>query len=134
MQRVASVLVPFALALVLALPAAAITPMRLRTLIYRSDPCLAHIVDVEGGRWQATESYGGSYGNTAESYGLPQADPGTKMAHWSYTVGREHAGAPTPGDWATNPWTQLAWATNYAIGRYGSVCAAWDAREANGYW
>ena len=92
------------------------------------------VVDVEGGRWQATESYGGSYGNTEESYGLPQADPGTKMAYWPYTVGHERAGTPTPGDWATNPWTQLAWARNYAIGRYGSVCAAWQYRDANGYW
>lgn len=132
MQRLSATLAVVALAL----PAvsSAVTPQRLRALIYRTQPCLAHIVDVEGGRWQATESYGGSYGKTEESYGLPQADPGTKMAYWPYTVGHEHAGTPTPGDWATNPWTQLAWARNYAIGRYGSVCAAWQYRDANGYW
>ena len=103
------------------LAGAQLTPMKLRALIYRTDPCLAHIIDVEGGRWQPTESYGGGYGDVYASYGLPQADPGTKMAS---------AGA----DWRTNPWTQLRWAEQYAVERYGSTCAAWQFREANGYW
>lgn len=40
-------------------------------------------------------------------YGLGQATPGTKMA-------------PFGADWTTNPITQLRWANDYAISRYGS--------------
>ena len=46
-------------------------------------------------------------------YGLGQATPGTKMAS---------AGA----DWASNPVTQLRWATSYAVARYGSWQAAYQ--------
>ncbi len=46
-------------------------------------------------------------------YGLAQATPGTKMAS---------AGA----DWASNPVTQLSWATGYAIARYGSWQGAYQ--------
>ena len=43
--------------------------------------------------------------NPSGAYGLPQALPGSKMAS---------AGA----DWATNPITQLRWASSYVSGRY----------------
>lgn len=50
-------------------------------------------------------SYGG--------YGIFQATPGRKMAS---------AGS----DWATNPVTQIRWATGYADGRYGSWAGAYN--------
>lgn len=90
-------------------------------MTYRSDPCLARIVDRENRAWDATLDFGGGHGNTAESYGLPQANPGTKMAS---------AGA----DWATNPVTQLRWARGYANVRYGSTCGAWAFWQTHGYW
>ena len=71
-----------------------------------------YIVSHEGG-WEPCKVQGGSIDCTyaadggAYGYGLVQATPGRKMAS---------AGA----DWATNPITQLRWATSYAVGRYGS--------------
>ena len=83
-----------------------LTPTQLRAYVYRHDPCLAHIVDHEDGTWVATRYGAGG------SYGLPQAQPASKMAS---------AGA----DWRTNPWTQLRWMRGYVNGRYGSSCGAW---------
>jgi uncharacterized protein YabE (DUF348 family) len=54
-------------------------------------------------------------------YGVVQATPGTKMGS---------AGA----DWATNPVTQLRWATSYAVGRYGSWGGAYDHWQRYHYW
>ena len=54
-------------------------------------------------------------------YGLGQATPGTKMAAFG-------------SDWATNPVTQLRWATSYADGRYGSWEAAYNFWQAHHYW
>lgn len=93
----------------------------LRSQTYRTDPCLAWIVDQENRRWDPTLDYGGGHGNVYESYGLPQANPGTKMAS---------AGA----DWRTNPVTQLRWARGYAVARYGSTCAAKAFWVGHRYW
>lgn len=93
---------------------------RLRDATYRTHPCLARIVDVEDPQWDPTISFGGRH-DPGSSYGLPQANPGTKMV----TAGR---------DWLTNPWTQLRWAGDYARARYGSECAAWAYRSSHGYW
>lgn len=73
------------------------------------------------GSFDVTVDFGGGHGNVNESYGIWQADPGTKMA----------SAGP---DWRTNPWTQLRWAENYAVGRYGSECAAWWFRQSHGWW
>lgn len=93
------------------------TGKRLRALVYRSDPCLAQIIDREtGGTWNPRIYNGFTYWHPgdpprARSYGLPQAQPPEKMAS---------AGA----DWRTNPFTQLAWMRSYTTARYGSACAA----------
>jgi hypothetical protein len=100
---------------------AQLTPSRLRTLVYRTHPCLARIVDREDGSWDTTVNYGGGHGNTSISYGLGQANPGTKMA-------------PYGADWRTNPWTQLRWMRGYARARYGSECAAWAYWQAHSEW
>lgn len=89
--------------------------MRLRTLVYRTDPCLARIIDREDRSWSPTAiGLGGSYG-------LPQASPPSKMA----------SAGP---DWRTNPFTQLKWARMYARGRYGSTCAAWAFWQREHWW
>ncbi len=82
------------------------TPAKVRAAVYRTDPCLAHIVDREDGTWNP-QRYG-----AGGSYGLPQAQPGSKMAS---------AGS----DWRTNPFTQLRWMKRYVNGRYGGSCNAW---------
>jgi hypothetical protein len=71
-----------------------------------------YIVGREGG-WEPCKVQGGAINcmyavdGGKMGYGIVQATPGAKMAS---------AGA----DWATNPITQLRWATGYAVGRYGS--------------
>ena len=109
-------------------PAAfAAPPGSVRSTLYRSEPCLAAIVNREDPDWQPTTYNGGSHWrpgtpfDTSRSYGLPQADPGSKMAS---------AGA----DWRTNPVTQLRWMRGYVDGRYGSACAAWAFWQANGWY
>lgn len=116
----AAAVVAFGVCLSPAHAAHPLKPSRLRQLIYRTHPCLARIVDVEDHTWDPTISYGGGH-NVNDSYGLWQANPGTKM---------KSAGK----DWRTNPWTQLRWAVSYANSRYGSECQAWQFRATHGYW
>lgn len=97
-----------------------LSPQRLRALVYRSHPCLARIIDREDPSWDPTVSYGGGH-NVNDSYGLGQANPGTKMARFG-------------ADWRTNPWTQLRWTISYAVGRYGSECAALAFWLRHGWW
>ncbi len=58
---------------------------------------------------------------TSGAYGIPQALPGSKMA----TVA---------SDWRTNPATQIIWGIEYMKDRYGSPCAAWSFKSANGWY
>jgi hypothetical protein len=55
------------------------------------------------------------------AYGIPQALPGSKMASIA-------------SDWRTNPATQIIWAIGYMKDRYGSPCAAWSFKSANGWY
>ena len=55
------------------------------------------------------------------AYGLPQSLPAGKLAS---------AGA----DWRDNPVTQLRWAHNYAVGRYGSWGGAYRFWVTNHWW
>jgi hypothetical protein len=91
----------------------------IKTHIRTNHPCLADIIEGEpeygssgeNGNYDPTLDYGHGHGNVYEAYGIPQANPGTKMSS---------AGA----DWATNPWTQLKWMIDYVNGRYGGECQA----------
>jgi hypothetical protein len=57
---------------------------------------------------------------TSPAYGIPQADPGDKMAS---------AGA----DWRTNPDTQIKWGVGYVAGTYSkNACNAWYSETHNG--
>ncbi len=60
-------------------------------------------------------------GTVASAYGIPQAFPGSKMA----TFG---------SNWRTSPITQVKWGIWYVDNRYGSACAAWDFRQAHGWY
>lgn len=100
---------------------------RIRTLVYRSDPCLARIIEREtGGTWEVTLYNGFGHWHRGElmkklSYGLPQSWPAEKLA----------SAGP---DWKTNWRTQLKWARDYAIERYGSACAALAFWLKNRWW
>ncbi len=59
--------------------------------------------------------------NPSGAYGIPQADPGSKMAS---------AGA----DWETNPATQIRWGLGYIKALYGNPCNAWAFDDRNGYY
>jgi hypothetical protein len=63
--------------------------------------------------WNAESGWGVSAGRTGGPYGIPQANPGTKMAS---------AGS----DWATSAETQIDWGIGYIKGRYGTPCGAWS--------
>lgn len=93
------------------------TGQKLRALVYKTDPCLARIIDRENPPWDTrlyngfTRWTGGPMRN--RSYGLPQAQPPEKMAKY----GRQ---------WRTSPWTQLNFMRAYTKERYGGSCAALD--------
>ena len=55
------------------------------------------------------------------SQGIPQADPGRKMA----------SAGP---DWSTNAATQIRWGLRYIRGRYGSPRAAWNHEVRAGWY
>lgn len=75
----------------------------------------SYIINRESG-WDPTISnpYSGAYG-------LPQALPGNKMA--------SHG-----ADWATNPYTQLAWMYDYMVSRYGSITGAYNQSMSAGWY
>jgi hypothetical protein len=74
--------------------------------------CVNNIFIRESGwRWNAQNPY-------SAAYGVPQANPGSKMAS---------AGA----DWATNPYTQIRWGISYMDSTYGSPCGAWAFWQAH---
>lgn len=76
-----------------------------------------------GGTYDHRVGYGFTWNqpDNGRAYGLGQALPGIKMG--------QHG-----PDWRTNPLTQLRWFRSYAIGRYGSVCAAASYHRAHGVW
>lgn len=71
--------------------------------------------------WARESGWRTNAGRPGGPYGIPQANPGRKMAS---------AGA----DWATNPATQIRWGLSYIKGRYGSPAAAWANFCARGWY
>jgi hypothetical protein len=61
-----------------------------------------------------------AYNASSGAYGIPQAQPGSKMAGYG-------------SDWRTNAATQIAWGLSYIASRYGSPCSAW-AFWQNNHW
>jgi hypothetical protein len=62
--------------------------------------------------WVRESGWNALAGNSGGAYGIPQSDPGSKMAS---------AGS----DWLTDPQTQIRWGEDYIQGTYGSPCRAW---------
>ena len=60
-------------------------------------------------------------GRSSGPYGIPQANPGSRMA----TFG---------SNWRTSPLTQVKWGIWYANSRYGSACGAWAFWQDNGWY
>lgn len=89
-----------------------LNPPSFREYVDKYHPCLAPIIEIETAHtWEPTIDYGSGHGNVDEAYGIPGANPGTKM---------KSAGK----DWRTNPYTQLRWMIGYANKRYGGECKA----------
>jgi hypothetical protein len=76
--------------------------------------CLDPMWDHESG-WRTTA------GDPGAAYGIPQANPGDKMASEG-------------SDWQTSAATQVRWGLGYIKGRYGTPCKAWAQWQANGGW
>lgn len=77
--------------------------------------CLDQLWAKESGwRWNADNP-------SSSAYGIPQANPGSKMA----SVG---------ADWLTNPATQIEWGFGYISGRYGTPCDAWAHSQSIGWY
>lgn len=77
--------------------------------------CLKPLWNRESGwRWNAANPH-------SAAYGIPQANPGRKMAS---------AGS----DWRTNPITQVRWGLSYINSRYGSPCNAWAHSQRTGWY
>lgn len=69
--------------------------------------------------WHFESGWRVAAGNPDGSFGIPQANPGRKMA----SEGR---------DWRMNPMTQVRWGVlRYIPARYGTPCRAWAFWQAN---
>jgi hypothetical protein len=68
--------------------------------------------------WVRESGWSAVAGSPGGPYGIPQSDPGSKMAS---------AGS----DWLTDPRTQIRWGEAYIQSTYGSPCQAWNHWQAN---
>jgi hypothetical protein len=73
--------------------------------------------------------------NPSGSYGIPQANPASKMGDWAMA---RSAAAAAAGDtttawlyaaWRDNPVVQVEWGLDYMVRRYGSPCNAFAFRS-----
>jgi hypothetical protein len=73
--------------------------------------CLDNIYSRESGwKWYAQNPAGGPY---TAAYGIPQSNPGSKMA-------------ASGSDWLTNATTQIKWGLGYIKSTYSTPCGAWS--------
>jgi hypothetical protein len=74
------------------------------------------------------------------AYGLPQANPASKLANWAEARARAKAAAGDPEaawlyrSWRDNPVVQAEWGVDYMNTRYGSACAALAFRNVHGWY
>jgi hypothetical protein len=71
--------------------------------------------------WSGESGWRVHAANPSGAYGIPQALPGSKMA----------SAGP---DWQNNAGTQIKWGLEYIAKRYGTACAAWSFKQANGWY
>jgi hypothetical protein len=76
--------------------------------------CLVALWNRESG-WRTTA------GRLDGPYGIPQSNPGSKMA----------SAGP---DWQTDATTQIIWGLGYIAGRYGTPCGAWEHFQSVGWY
>ena len=76
--------------------------------------CLDSIFNYES-KWSPTA------GRVTGPYGIPQANPGSKMAAFG-------------SNWRYSPLTQVKWGIWYVTNRYGSACVAWDHIQGTGWY
>jgi hypothetical protein len=77
-------------------------------------PCLKNLWMRESG-WRVTAK------NPSGAYGIPQANPASKMSAYG-------------ADWLTNPAPQIQWGLNYIKTRYKSPCGAWSTWQSRGWY
>lgn len=77
-------------------------------------PCLDNVWTRESG-WNPHAS------NGSGAYGIPQANPGSKMAAYG-------------DDWEDNPATQIKWGLSYVKDRYNTPCGAWSYWQDHGWY
>ena len=96
--------------------------------------CASRIFEYEA-RWDphATNKSSGAYG-------LPQANPASKLAGWAEAKAEAAAKAGDPEAarlyraWRDNPVVQAEWGVDYMTSRYGSPCAALAFRNRAGWY
>jgi hypothetical protein len=96
--------------------------------------CASRIFEYEA-RWDphATNKSSGAYG-------LPQANPASKLAGWAEAKAEEAARAGDPEAawlyraWRDNAVVQAEWGVDYMTSRYGSPCAALAFRNRAGWY
>ena len=71
--------------------------------------------------WNRESSWNVHAGSPSGPYGIPQANPGSKMAS---------AGS----DWLDSATTQINWGLGYIKGRYGGPCDAWSHFQSAGWY
>jgi hypothetical protein len=71
--------------------------------------------------WSRESGWRTSAGSPGGPYGIPQANPGSKMAS---------AGS----DWATSAATQIKWGLSYISSTYGTPCSAWGHSQSTGWY
>jgi hypothetical protein len=70
--------------------------------------------------WERESTWNVYAENTSSgAYGIPQADPGSKMAS-------------VASDWRTDAATQIKWGLGYIQQTYGTPCSAWATEEKYG--
>lgn len=77
--------------------------------------CLVKLWDKESG-WNVHAD-----NPSSEAYGIPQANPGSKMA----------SAGP---DWRNNATTQIKWGLGYIKSRYDTPCGAWQHSQSAGWY
>jgi hypothetical protein len=71
--------------------------------------------------WNRESSWNVHAGSPDGPYGIPQANPGSKMAS---------AGS----DWMNSAATQIEWGLGYIKGRYNTPCGAWSHFQSAGWY
>jgi len=93
----------------------------------REAGCAIRIFNQEDGSWNP---HAANTSRGADAYGLPQANPKSKLGNWAVakaaaaTAAGHLAEAAAYNDWENNLIVQANWGLEYMARRYGSACTA----------